>query len=102
MGDHLFVFNSTAMQMACEALRTIFLDVMDSNHGGFLKAFAGAVVAADDENLIILLPAATEIIAKYNLLEDHELARVRNKPGNRKSCWPTRWPPIPPTKVGEA
>jgi len=38
------------------------------NHGEFLRAFAYAILCADDENLATLLPASFILVFKYNLI----------------------------------
>ena len=38
-------------------------------HGDFLRSFAAAFVNADDEDLLVLLPAAIGLADKYDLLK---------------------------------
>ncbi len=52
-----------------DEILTIWSEVANGRgkHGGFLKAFAAAVVYADPMNLQLLRPAAEDLISKYNL-----------------------------------
>jgi hypothetical protein len=60
----------TLRPLTGEDVHAIWLAVKDGrgNHGDFLKAFAEAIVRADDENLAILMPAAMRLIVKFDLI----------------------------------
>lgn len=45
-------------------------------HGGFLTSFADAMCRADDQNLHILMPAAFELVRKYDLVTQQEISGV--------------------------
>jgi len=67
--------NANAPCDACETSLTdaqvlhIFVEIMNGRnyHGSFLRAFADAVLRADDSNLQVIRPAALALISKYNL-----------------------------------
>lgn len=52
-----------------EEVRELFRQIAtgERTHGAFLTAFAKALVCADDENYLILLPAAARLMSKYRL-----------------------------------
>lgn len=56
--------------MEIEQLNHIAVEVINSDHGAFLKAMAGAWIRADPENREILKEAWERLIKKYRLDEE--------------------------------
>ncbi len=65
-----------ALQQLEDDVKGVFRDILEreigsdsSPHGSFVMAFARAVLKADDDNFLILLPVALQLIHKYRLGE---------------------------------
>lgn len=71
-------------EIRIEKIREIMVDIALGTkcRESFLTAFAITFIAADEENMHILLPSALALVAKYNLLEEHQSdsEKSRNKP----------------------
>ncbi|MBA7474963.1 hypothetical protein ES707_10326 [subsurface metagenome] len=60
-----------------EVLDIIAVEVLNSNHGDFLKCFAGAWQRADLSNKRILLEPWKQLISKYKFREEYAEAIKR-------------------------
>ena len=54
-------------------VREIFRKIAngENRHGSFLTTFSKALIAADDDNFVIMLTAAQRLIEKYALREEY-------------------------------
>lgn len=64
--------------ISTEDVREIFRGIVNARgtnqaQGDFLTTFAEALLRADDENFLVLLPAAAHLICKYRLTPPRDL-----------------------------